>query len=170
MWRDTIEVKNGVDVGPRDVCTLVDEHFDDMVRMKASKSKWWLCYFTKRPKPKGKLSDACMYFLNIVEIPTAGLVASKACRASTSNEAMRVSEELEKMVIDEDEVDEGFLVPVKNIWIVDKLRAERDQAIRERDETARKLDETARKLDEAAKQHDEDQATIAEMKRRLGRK
>ena len=102
-----------------------------------------------------------MYFFNIIDIRTAKLVKSKASRESTCDEAMRVSEEIEKQVIEEDDVDEGFLVPVKNIWIVDKLRAERDEAINERDETTQKLDE-------AIKERDEERAKIAELKRQLG--
>jgi hypothetical protein len=93
-----------------------------------------------------------MYFLNIIEITTAGLV---------NTEAMRVSEELEKQVISEDEVEEGFLVPVKNIWIVDKLRAERDEATKERDEATKERDALQDALAE-------ERAKNAELKRRLG--
>ena len=74
-----------------------------------------------------------MYYLVIVEIPVARLAAcgGEACRAATGDEAMRLADEIQKKVVAEDEVDEGFLVPVKNIWIVDKLREEIKQKDKE---------------------------------------
>ena len=131
--RHTIEVKNGIDISPRDVPRLVDEYFGEMVASAASKTTWWLCYFARRPAPKGKIGDVCMYYLVIVEIPVARLAAcgGKACRAATGDEAMRLADEIQKKVVAEDEVDEGFLVPVKNIWIVDKLREENKQKDKE---------------------------------------
>jgi len=175
-WKETFEVKNGSDIGPRDVAALVGEHFDEMVASKPSKSTWWLCFFTKRPVPKGKLRDVCMYYLNIVEIAAAGLVDDVSCRDSICRKAMRVSEELEKRIIEEDGVDEGFLVPVKNIWIVDKLRMERDLAIQEKDALEVALQEKENALEVAlqekenalAEERAEYEKTIAELKRRLG--
>jgi len=119
--------------------------------------------------PKGRLSKVCMYYLNIVEITTAGLVNGKACRESTCYEAIQVSEELEKQVIEEDEVDEGFLVPVKNIWIVDKLRAERDMAIQECDEATKERDEIAQERDALHDALAEEQAKNAELKRQISK-
>ncbi len=126
VLRHTIEVKNGIDICPRDVPRLVDEHFGELVSSASSKHAWWLCYFARRPAPKGKIGDVCMYYLVIIEIPVARVVAcgGEACRAAVGDEAMRLADEIEKKVVAEDEVDEGFLVPVKNVWIVDKLRAE----------------------------------------------
>ncbi|NMC07513.1 MAG: hypothetical protein GYA24_20030 [Candidatus Lokiarchaeota archaeon] len=124
--RQTIEVKNGIDISPRDVPRLVDEHFGELVASASSKHAWWLCYFARRPAPKGKIGEVCMYYLVIIEIPVARVVAcgGEACRVAVGDEAMRLADEIEKKVVAEDEVDEGFLVPVKNVWIVDKLRAE----------------------------------------------
>jgi septal ring factor EnvC (AmiA/AmiB activator) len=64
-----------------------------------------------------------MYYLVIVEIPVARVVAcgGEACRVAVGDEAMRLADEIQKKVVAEDE---GFLVPVRNIWIVDKLRAD----------------------------------------------
>jgi hypothetical protein len=45
----------------------------------------------------------------------------EACRVAVGDEAMRLADEIQKKVVAEDE---GFLVPVRNIWIVDKLRAD----------------------------------------------
>ncbi len=124
--RQTIEVKNGIDIRPGDVPRLVDEHFGEMLASAASKKAWWLCFFARRPAPKGKIGEVCMYYLVIIEIPVDKVVAcgGEACRVAVGDEAMRLADEIEKKVVAEDEVDEGFLVPVKNIWIVDKLRAE----------------------------------------------
>jgi len=160
-WKETIEVKNGVDLGPHDVATIVDEYFEEMVASKASKRAWWLCYFTRRPSPKGKITQICMYYLNIVEITVDGLMDDEACRDSTRGTAMRLAEELEKKVIEEDAVDEGFLVPVKNVWIVDKLRMERDAAVQEKDALQIALDEKDAVLEEKDK-------IIADLKHRLG--
>ena len=157
-WKDTIEVKSRSDIGPLDVAAFVGDHFDEMVASKESKGTWWLCFLMKRRPPKGTLVVGCMYYLNIVELPTAGLVADEACRESTCNEAMRVSEELEKQVIDENAVDEGFLVPVNNIWIVDKLRMEND-ALKAALKAA---------LEEKDKALEEKDKIIAEFKQRQG--
>jgi hypothetical protein len=163
--RQTIEVKNGIDIRPRDVPRLVDEHFDEMLASAASKQAWWLCYFARRPSPKGKIGEVCMYYLVIIEIPVAVLVASggKACRAAVGDEAMHLADEIQKRVVDEDEVDEGFLVPVKNIWIVDKLREESKQKDKE---LATKDKELATKDKELATKDKE----IQRLKQQLGKK
>jgi hypothetical protein len=124
--RHTIEVKNGINIRPRDVPRLVNEHFAEMLASAESKTAWWLCYFARRPAPKGKIGEVCMYYLVIVEIPVGKVVAcgGEACRVAVGDEAMRLADEIQKKVVAEDEVDEGFLVPVRNIWIVDKLRAD----------------------------------------------
>ena len=162
--RHTIEVKNGIDISPRDVPRLVDEYFGEMVASAASKTTWWLCYFARRPAPKGKIGDVCMYYLVIVEIPVARLAAcgGKACRAATGDEAMRLADEIQKKIVAEDEVDEGFLVPVKNIWIVDKLREE----IKQKDkELATKDKELATKDKELATKNKELAAKDKEIER-----
>ncbi|MEX2681370.1 MAG: hypothetical protein Q6373_007205 [Candidatus Sigynarchaeota archaeon] len=126
VLRHTIEVKNGIDIRPRDVPRLVDEHFGEIVASAGLKKAWWLCYLARRPAPKGKIGAACMYYLVIVEIPAAEVAArgGEACRVAVGDEAMRLADEIEKKVVTEDGVEEGFLVPVKNVWIVDKLREE----------------------------------------------
>lgn len=183
-WKETIEVKNGVDIGPHDVAALVDEYFDEMVASKASKRAWWLCYFTRRPAQKGKIGEICMYYLNIVEIVVNGLMHDETCRDSTRGTAMRLAEELEKKVIEEDAVDEGFLVPVKNVWIVDKLRMESKQkdkiiedqasALSEKDKALSEKDKILSEKDRAiAKERKEKHALAKEnaaLKKRLGLK
>ena len=126
VLRHTIEVKNGIDIRPRDVPRLVDEHFGEIVASAASKKAWWLCYLARRPAQKGKIGEVCMYYLVIVEIPAAKVATrgGEACRVAVGDEAMRLADEIEKKVVSEDGVEEGFLVPVKNVWIVDKLREE----------------------------------------------
>jgi hypothetical protein len=184
--RQTIEVKNGVDIRPRDVPRLVDEHFDEMLASAASKQAWWLCYFARRPSPKGKIGDVCMYYLVIIEIPVATVVASggKACRAAVGDEAMHLADEIQKQVVHEDEVDEGFLVPVKNIWIVDKLREESKQKDKElatkneelaiyKKELANKNEELATKNKELATKNKElatKNKEIQRLKQQLGKK
>ncbi|MBN2152777.1 MAG: hypothetical protein JW839_15100, partial [Candidatus Lokiarchaeota archaeon] len=159
--RHTIEVKNGIDVSPRDVPRLVNEHFGEMLASAASKATWWLCYLARRPEPKGTIGDVCMYYLVIVEIPVAPLAAAggEACRAAVGGEAMRLADEIQKKVVDEDGVDEGFLVPVKNVWIVDKLREEnkqKDKAMAAKDEElAAKDEELAAKDNELAAKDEE---------------
>ena len=145
----TIEVKNGIDIRPSDVPRLVDEYFGEMLASASSKKAWWLCYFARRPAPKGKIDEVCMYYLVIVEIPVGKVVAcgGEACRVVVGDEAMRLADEIQKKVVVEDEVDEGFLVPVKNIWIVDKLRAELAAS---KDELAAKDKELAASKDELA--------------------
>ncbi|MEX2681611.1 MAG: hypothetical protein Q6373_008425, partial [Candidatus Sigynarchaeota archaeon] len=138
----------------------------------AAKNAWWLCYLARRPSPKGKIGDACMYYLVIVEIPVAPLVAAggEACRAAVGDEAMRLADEIEKKVVEEDEVDEGFLVPVKNVWIVDKLREEnkqKDKVIAEKDNIIAEKDKVIAEKDKAM---DALARENAELKKRLGLK
>jgi len=163
--RHAIEVKNGIDISPRDVPRLVNEHFGEMLASAASKNTWWLCYLARRPSPKGKIGEVCMYYLVIVEIPVAPLVAAggEACRAAVGDEAMRLADEIQKKGVDEDEVDEGFLVPVKNVWIVDKLREEnkqKDKIIAEKDKIIAEKDKA---MDSLAREN-------ADLKKRLGLK
>ena len=167
-WRTTIEVKNGVNISTRDVDALVTEYFDEMVASKASKRTWWLCYFLKRPRPKGKICDACMYYLVIVEIPVAALDASEACRVAINGEAVRLSEELEKKVVIEDSIEDGFLVPVKNVWIVDKLRLENEQLKKENAESEKALAEKNDALSKERARREALERENAALKRRLG--
>jgi len=110
----------------------------------------------------------CKYYLNIVEITTAGLVADETCWDLICREAMRVSEELEKQVIDEDAVDEGFLVPVKNIWIVNKLRMEIDALKAVLEEKEKALVEKDKAVAEEREANIEKDRIIAEFERRYG--
>ena len=185
-WKESIEVKNGVDIGPRDVAGLVGEYFDEMVASKASKRTWWLCFFLRRPEPKGKIAVGCMYYLAIVEVRVAGLDTSKACRASIEAEAVQMSEEIVKQVVEEDGIEDGFLVPVKNVWIVDKLRMEnkrKDEIIVEKDKAFAKvlsekdkaLSEKDKALAKALSEKDKERSRRealdrenAELKKRLG--
>jgi hypothetical protein len=166
-WKDTIEVKNGVDITARDLPMLVNEYFDEMLSSKASKRTWWLCFLLRRPEPKGKIGEVCMYYLAIVEIAVAGLTGDDACRVSLGGEAMHVAEELEKRIVTEDAVEEGFLVPVKNVWIVDKLRMEskqKDKALAEKDKA---LAEKVKALAEKDKETQRLARENAELKKRF---
>ena len=156
--RQTIEVKNGIDIRPSDVPRLVDEYFGEMLASASSKKAWWLCYFARRPAPKGKIGEVCMYYLVIIEIPVDKVVAcgGEACRVAVGDEAMRLADEIEKKVVAEDEVEEGFLVPVKNVWIVDKLRAElaaSKKALATKDEALAAEDKELERLKQQLSKH-----------------
>jgi len=95
-------------------------------------------------------------------------VADETCWDLICREAMRVSEELEKQVIDEDAVDEGFLVPVKNIWIVNKLRMEIDALKAVLEEKEKALVEKDKAVAEEREANIEKDRIIAEFERRYG--
>lgn len=139
--RGTIELKTAHDIDASRVPELVREHYAEMVASKARKKAWWLCFFERRLAPKGKIGDTCMYYLMLVEIGSRPLKRSAAARAEIEEEAKALTEDVEKRVVKEDDVEEGFLVPVKNIWIVDKLRGDLERAEAEKQQIAKELAE-----------------------------
>ncbi len=65
------------------------------------------------------------------------------------------SEELKK--------DEGFLVPTKNIWVVDALRDYNKILEQERDEEKKRADEEKKRADEEKKRADELERKLMEI-------
>jgi hypothetical protein len=78
-------------------------------------------------------------------------------------------EEVEKEVVKEDDVDDGFLVPVKNIWIVDKLRTDLARAEAGQQRAEAEKQQIAKELAEQKAANKALRDEIAKLKKRLGR-
>nr|MDO8087857.1 hypothetical protein [Candidatus Sigynarchaeum springense] len=167
--RGTIELKTAHDMDASPVPELVREYHAEMVASKARKKVWWLCFFERRPAPKGKIGDTCMYYLILVEIGSRPLKRSAAARAEIEEEAKALTEDVEKKVVKEDDVEEGFLVPVKNIWIVDKLRGDLERAEAEKQRAEAEKQQLAKELAEQKAKNKAMQDEIAKLKKRLDR-
>ena len=167
--RGTIELKTTHDMDASHVPAFVREHYAEMVASKARKKVWWLCFFERRPVPKGKIGEYCMYYLVLIEIGSKRLQRSAAARAEIEEEAKVLTEEVEKKVVKEDDVDEGFLVPVKNIWIVDKLRTDLARAEAGQQRAEAEKQQIAKELAEQKAANKAMRDEIAKLKKRLDR-
>ena len=110
-----------------------------------------------------------MYYLILVEIGSRPLKRSAAARAEIEEEAKALTEDVEKKVVKEDDVEEGFLVPVKNIWIVDKLRGDLERAEAEKQRAEAEKQQLAKELAEQKAKNKAMQDEIAKLKKRLDR-
>jgi len=176
------------------VADFVRIYYDDMVREKALKRTWWLCFFMRRRIPKGELGQTCMYYLFLIQVPTGRLTTHTGDRDEIETEAKLLVNDVVNRVASEDEdidaeIVDGFLVPVHNVWIVDRLRerkgqlqqevaekeaaltekeaalAEKDAALTEKDKIIAKNDETIAEQAETIAEKDKE---IELLKKQLG--
>jgi hypothetical protein len=159
---------------------FVRQYYLEMVKEKAQKRTWWLCFFMRRRVPKGKIGETCTYYMFLIQVPTERLTRRKGDRDEIESEAKTlVSDVIDKVASEDDateeEVVDGFLVPVHNVWIVERLREQKTQLQQEVTEQAEALaekDEALAEKDEAlakAKMDNAEQARIiADLKKQLG--
>ena len=82
-----IQLKTEHDVNVDDVPTFVRMYYSEMVKEKARNRTWWLCFFMKRRVPKGKLGETCMYYMFLIQVPTARLTRDMGDRDEIESEA-----------------------------------------------------------------------------------
>lgn len=167
-WKRAIEVKSKRNVAVSDVPDFIKKYYKEIVHDKQSKQAWWLCFFMKRPPAKSHIRPVCKYYLVIVEISARDLTLDKTCRLEISDETMHLVEEVEKQAVEEDDVEEGFLAPVKNIWIVDRLRAQKQKLVEDNARIENSIKEQAKVIAEKDETIADQAKTIAELKKRLG--
>ena len=183
--RKTYELKTACNVGDGDIGPLVAGHLDEMHASHGRKETWLVAFWRHRATPpQGILGGACTEYLFVVEIAARLAGGDPVQRATLTGKVASMVQEVEERACEEDEVIEGFLVPTKNVWIVDKLRrecqvkdeviAENKEALAEKDEALAEKDEALAEKDEALAEKDEALAEkdriIAELRRKLGEK
>ncbi|MHA1370795.1 MAG: hypothetical protein ACTSRA_13925 [Promethearchaeota archaeon] len=167
---DRYELKTKVGVTPENLGVFINQYYNKMVEDLKWKNKWWFIFLMRRADAKVNKSIVCQYYLVVIEI-TEHAIVSRDNRAiiERSVELLKeaISEVAEEDVLDYIE-DEGFLVPVHNFWIVERLR-ERVYNSNEREleaiNRAEKAEAEKRKLEEATRQAMEEKRQAMEEKR-----
>lgn len=143
------ELKTRKNVEIASVHEYISDYFEEMLDEQGVKDTWWLVFFQQRNDAKGKIGPVCLYYLILIEIPTPGL--DYPDRDNLMREVKKMVQKIEKKVGQEDEIDDdgGFLVPVDNILVVDRMRKkilEKDRIILEKDKEIEELKEELKNL------------------------
>ncbi|MHA1733934.1 MAG: hypothetical protein ACTSU5_18485 [Promethearchaeota archaeon] len=159
-----VEVKTMNRVGDDRLPEFLDAHLGEVVARAGEVSRWWLASLRQVRGPKSRKGRACTHYLVLVELDPATVAGVP--RGILHDEVVKLVVQTQEKAGLEDEV-EGFFVPVKNIWLVERLRdelAEKDEVIAEKDEVIAEKDEVIAEKDaKLAKLEREN----AELRRRL---
>ena len=141
-----LKLKRAVDY--RDIGEYLAKYFDEIIANRDAKQIWWLVFFAERVDPKAKLGEVCTYYIVVIEITSKHTTmdpknlkrVTKSMQAAMDAAIVQVAEEY----LLEPEPEEAALLPVNNILLFEKVRAEKnrlkaelaekDQAITEKDQ------------------------------------
>ena len=154
---DNIELKTCVGNSIQEFPDFIMSFYTTMKEQLAVRNIWWFVSFYKFSSKKLN-SRPCIYYMigfefNFSSDSLTDLIMNQS-RKKFKEAASIMAEEaklvLETKINEEDniEADEGFLVPVKNIWIVDRLR---DELLKEREEKEKERKEKEKERKEKEK-------------------
>jgi hypothetical protein len=137
---ESYELKTSKNLHQSEIPGFISEYFEEMVESQGIKGTWWLVFFQQRTDAKDKIGEVCLYYLVVIEIPTYNL--DYPDKKTITKEVMKLVQKAEKKVLKEDGIseDEGILVPVDNILVVDSLRKKVKKLKREKEESIKKLE------------------------------
>ena len=185
------ELKTGQNIAifqssmPESVKTLVKKYLGEIKASINVKDVWWLVFFNKlnineikelKKKIETKQINKAgfsKYYLVIIEMTAHNEnVNSGAVDTVLDHIDGKVRDTMREVLSDDglDEEDEGFLVPVKNIWIVDHLRdtlKEREALLEEKDKVIEKHEALLEEKDKVIEEKDK---VIEELQRKLKEK
>ena len=139
---ETVEVKTKRGVDPSDAGDFVQSYYDDIKLSINEPRTWWLVFFLRRldVNPSINIGTACTNYMVVIEI--RGGLERLPSLESLSLMVTRMAGELNQQVMKEDDIeDEGILVPVRNVLVVEHLRDQvehfKDQAEHFKDQVER---------------------------------
>ena len=161
------EVKTMSDLSYTNISPLVHKYFKEMTNIREQKHIWWYCHFNKLDSTKIKKGRVCLYYLIVIEfdIKKIGMKMEQGDQLIIKQERQLITEaqkavnKAADIVKQEDSIeeDEGFLIPVKNIFVVDVLREEickKDKLLSEKDEQIAEKDEQLAEKDKQLAEKD----------------
>ncbi|MFX0098372.1 MAG: hypothetical protein ACFFCS_02250 [Candidatus Hodarchaeota archaeon] len=107
-------------------------------------------HMLKRSDAKGKIGLTCMYYMVVIEIATGGL--DDGDEKGLIKDVTSLVQKVKKRVSEEDEMKTTAFVTVDNIWVVDRLREERDQFKEERDQLKEENDQFKKRIEQLERQ------------------
>ncbi len=115
-----------------DACaaTFLRKYVPAMRKNAARVPHWWLGFLRKISPPKSRKRHLCFTYLVLVDVDVDRVVHTS--NAVLESEVISLVQQAQEKVKREDDLGDGFLLPVKNIWVVDQLKeelAERDKMI-----------------------------------------
>ncbi|MFX0098952.1 MAG: hypothetical protein ACFFCS_05180 [Candidatus Hodarchaeota archaeon] len=126
-----LKTKSGIDVD--EIPAFINQYFDEMVDRQGEKHAWWLVYMLKRVGAKGNIGSNCLYYMVVIEVDTVDL--DDGDQDDLIKDVVYMVQKVRKRVSKEDEMRESGFATVDNVWMVDRLREERDD-LKEKLETA----------------------------------
>ena len=146
---ENYELKTRKNLEVNDIPDFISDYYQDMIKNQGVKDKWWLVFFQQRTDTKDKIQEICLYYLVLIEIPTKNLDYPN--KNTITKEVIKLVQKAEKKVLEEDNIndDEGILVPVDNIIVVDRLRKKvekKDQIIQQKDQIIHQKDLENKKI------------------------
>jgi hypothetical protein len=158
---DTYELKTRRNVAIPEIRNFIFDCFNEMIKMRQIKHRWWLIYFMKRTDTKAKKGHVCMYYLVLIEINVKDYKNLKDSFEKIVKDVQQMVESVKKTVIKKDEIDDpGILVPVENILVVESLRED----VREKDAVIQEKDAVIQEKDALIQEKD---AQIAQLQEKL---
>ncbi len=175
-----LKLKRAVDY--RDIGEYLAKYFDEIIVNRDAKQVWWLAFFAERVDPKAKLGEVCTYYIVVIEITSQHTtMGPKSLKRVTKNMQAAMDAAIVKVAEEdllEPEPEEAALLPVNNILLFEKVRAEKnrlkaelaekDQALAEKDQAITEKDQA---LTEAQTEKDrvvaEKDRIISDLQRKL---
>ena len=175
-----LKLKRAVDY--RDIGEYLAKYFDEIIVNRDAKQVWWLAFFAERVDPEAKLGEVCTYYIVVIEITSQHTtMGPKNLKRVTKNMQAAMDAAIVKVAEEdllEPEPEEAALLPVNNILLFEKVRAEKnrlkaelaekDQALAEKDQAITEKDQA---LTEAQTEKDrvvaEKDRIISDLQRKL---
>ncbi len=147
------------------VVTFLRKYLPAIRRNAARVPRWWLGYLRNINPPKSRKGHPRFIYLVLVEVAADRVL--HAPNAVLETELISLVQQAQAKVKREDNIGDGFLLPVKNVWIVSQLKeelAEKEEAIAEKDKVIAAKDETIVEKDKVIAQREKE---IVALKKRL---
>ncbi len=163
----THQLKTGNSVTDEGAAEFLLQHLPAIRRNAASVHCWWLAFLRKLAPPKSRKGRPCYSYLVLIEV-RAGLVRGVP-RDVLATEVVQLVQQAQARVKREDDIDnDGFLLPVKNVWVVEALKEE----IAEKDQENAALRQHLAEKDQLLAEKNQENANLrqhlAELRKRLG--
>jgi hypothetical protein len=152
------EVKTASGITSSKIDGLLSPHLNQMIKEKDFRHQWWFVFVNQVRMCKDTYNRDCLYYIVVMEINAKRLDLRKKDKKKVLKKAQECVDEAIEKVHEEDDLDEGFLLPVNNIWAMDNLRnqvRQKDVIIQQKDEVIQQKDEVIQQKDEVIQQKDE---------------
>ena len=127
---ESYEIKTRQALTFTEIPSFIKDYYDEMIQYRDEKSVWWLIFFQKRDDQKDILGDVCIYYLVLIELHAREFKSGNMELDSITREVMDLVQKLKRKVAEEDDIKKGIFAPVDNYLIVEKLRSDRDKAVK----------------------------------------